>query len=418
MLRGPGRPRDRNEWRPEPRIARKLVRSWFIQGIGWYARDEVLARVGVEAAFVLGLLLSGWPPWTVAVTWVGFHTALWFLLYGGFLRAWIVFGVATDVDGLHGYLNRISAALQRRSSIRVAFLRGSGARDELGPQSDLDVCLVPHDRASARARGIGFLWSLRLSSVFHRRPVEARWIDYEKYIPYHIIGEAPRYLKDSPRETSEQRFSRRGFLVTFSGIDGSGKTSAARAVLDAFVARSLDAVYFYGHRQPWFRSKTGYQLSLAIVFESLWKRIGRNLPDLREFSFPRIVYDFATIVDYIYVRHRLSQTMRTGRIVLADRYIADVLDYLRSWGPLPSTLEGMLVGIASSPDVAFLFEIKPEEALNRKVEWDLQQLRIFVQEYSNLTPLLSLRILKAERPRQQIVDEVVGVLDRELRLPA
>lgn len=399
---------------PERPILKKLVRSWLIQGIGWYARDEIVARVLLEGGFLLSFVLLREPVLVILLAWLAFHTAAWFVLYGGFLRTWVVLGVATDTDRLKAYLGRLAERVRRQPSLSAAFLRGSGARGELGPRSDLDVCMVPVDRFGARVRGILFLWSVRAGALLARKPVEARWIDFAKEIPYHVIEETPVFLKVAARVSPRDALATRGLFLAFSGIDGSGKTSAAKDLVAAMQGRGIDAVYFYGHRQPWFRGRRGYNLSLAIVFESLWKRIGRTFPDLEGHRLPRTVYALTTALDYVSVRFALERTMRGSRIVVADRYVADVIAYLRSWGPLFTTVEGFLVGLSLCPDLAVLFDVGPEEALRRKGEWDVSKLNTFLREYADLAVLLGLRHVDAGGSPEHTRGQVQGLVREEL----
>lgn len=399
---------------PERPILKKLVRSWLIQGIGWYARDEIVARVLLEGGFLLALVLLREPILVVLAAWLAFHTAAWFVLYGGFLRSWVVLGVATDTDRLKAYLERLSERVRRQPFLTAALLRGSGARGELGPRSDLDVCMVPVDRFGARVRGILFLWSVRAGALLARKPVEARWIDFEKEIPYHVIEETPVFLKTPPGPLPRDALPKRGLFLAFSGIDGSGKTSAAKDLVADLQARGVDAVYFYGHRQPWFRGRRGYNLSLAIVFESLWKRIGRTFPDLEGHRLPRTVYALTTALDYVSVRLAVERTMRASRIVVADRYVADVIAYLRSWGPMFTTLEGYLVGLSPRPDLALLFDVGPEEALRRKGEWDVSKLNTFLRGYADLSVLLGLRHVDAGGTKEETRDRVRRLIREEL----
>src|SRR5712692_1034524 len=401
--------------KPEPRVVHKLLRSWLIQSIGWYALTEVVARVTLESAFVLILVILQVGILKIILAWLAFHTIVWFLFYGGFMRTWVVLGVATDVPRLRAYLTSVSEKVCQRKFARVVFLRGSAARGELNPRSDIDLCVVPQPTLRAKLGGILFWWALRADSAVRFKPLEARWIDAERYIPYHVIEEIPRFLKEpNVRPSGYQRWRSRGILMAISGIDGSGKTTAARELVSDLQGRGYQARYFYGHRQPWFNREGRPGLSLAILYESLWKRIGRTMVEWEGHRWARTSYQALTIVDYLEVRWRLSRTLQPQTIVVSDRYVADVIAYMRSWGALFVTLEGLFLSLNIEPDLPLLLEISPEDAIRRKREWDLPRLRIFAREYRDLKTLLRLVPLDASRSRAEMREALVRVIEGEL----
>src|SRR2546428_8742400 len=126
------------------------------------------------------------------------------------------------------------------------------------------------------------------------------------------------------------------------------------------------------------------EIYCAAIYESLWKRIGRSMEEWDRHRWSRTAYQGLTILDYVYVRLKLSASFKTNRIVVADRYVADVLAYMRSWGPLLASLVNLFVAMNPSPDLAVLLEIAPEQALIRKREWRLPRLRVFFREFGQL----------------------------------
>lgn len=367
-------------------LARKLLRSWLIQGIGWYAMWEVMARAVLELAVVVALAFAGWSLLGILLGWLAFHTAAWILLYGGFLKIWVLREVSIDVRRLARHLDCVSHRVSRHPSFRFVFLRGSCARGAMTGTSDIDICAVPEPGIGSRVRGILFWWGLRFESVLRRYPLEARWIDAERYLPYHVMGETPLVLKTSgPR--AGPRDPHRPTLVTLSGIDGSGKSTAAQALVASFRSQGRDAVCFYGHR---LHGGAGSGPSAAVAFESVWRRVAGKMDRLAAHPLAKALYDVATYADYLLVLGRLSKVQAPGRIVVADRYVADVIAYLRVRGPLLTTIEGLLVAAAPEPDVAFLLELPVDVARSRKAEWPLDRLEQFARAYADLKVRLQL----------------------------
>ena len=128
----------------------------------------------------------------------------------------------------------------------------------------------------------------------------------------------------------------------------------------------------------------------------------------------RTAYQALTILDYVYVRLKLSASFKANRIVVADRYVADVLAYMRSWGPLFAGLENIFVGMNPPPDLAVLLEIAPEQALIRKREWSLPRLRVFVREYDQLRERLSMVRIDASQAPERVRDAILRAAGLDL----
>jgi len=395
----------------------RLLRNWAIQSINWYALTEVLAQIVLEGGFVVLLGLLGFSLWTILVAWILFHTAAWILLYGGFMIVWKLFRLETDVARLEAYRDRVAQNVRREPSLRIVLLRGSAARGELGTRSDVDFLGVPERTLRMQVRAILYWWSLRAGAAFRLIPIEARWVDAERLVPYHVRGESPIVLKDnSAIRDLRRRLMSHGLLVVFSGIDGSGKTTSAQDLVSSLNSKGIRAVYFYGHRPAYLRG--GTHVSFAIAFKSFWRRTGRALPELEKHRRAKILFDIATLLDYIYVQWKLSHVLSPNTIVVSDRYVADVIAYLRFLGPVKESLAGLLVRYSYEPDIAMFFDISPKEALKRKQEQTPEELDKFARGYADLREILGLAAVDASRSVSEVRTQVEQIVAKELQLPS
>jgi len=389
--------------------AGRLVRNWAIQSINWYGLTEVVAQVLLEGGFVVLLWVLGLSPWIILAGWLLFHTAAWIFLYGGFMIVWKLLRIETRVARLEAYRDRIGRKVRMEPSLRLVLLRGGAARGKLSERSDIDLLGVPEKSVAMKARGILSWWALRAWAALHRIPIEARWVDAERLVPYHVVGESPIVLKDS-REVRDvrRRLATHGLLVAFSGIDGSGKTTAARDLVASLNSKGLRAEYFYGHRPAYLRG--GTQISFAIAFKSFWKRTGHSLPDLEKHGWAKMLFDVTTLLDYVYVQWKLSRILRPNTIVVSDRYVADVIAYLRFLGPVKESLAGLLVRYSHEPDIAIFFDISPSAALSRKQEQTPAELEKFMRGYADLRQVLGLAAVDAALSISEVrmrVEEIV-----------
>ncbi|GEM_PF-2766358 len=405
---------NRDQWRrpigTESRF-HKLVVAWTMQYMGWFSLREAGARILLEATVTAAFLIIGFAPLVVLLGMLVVHTILWFVFYGGFAKLWGLLAVSTDLPHLEGYLQDLHAWARRQRTFRSIFIRGSAASGEWNELSDIDLLLVP-GRASVLA--IPRLWALRAASLLRRLPLEAWWMDQERYVRYRVQGASwrPLFERSEPPRVLADRLRSRGVLITLSGMDGSGKTTAADRLVADLRARGFNTAYFYGHRLSY--QEEGEHLSVAIAFRSFWRHVGRDLPELERHPFAKAVFDLCTLVDYLRVRWRLSSVLKPGTIVVTDRYVADVVAFLRFLGPVRGSVEGLLVGTSIEPDISFFFQIDPEVAFSRKQEQTLDELRRFAEAYSGLEDVLGLERVRAGGLVEEVQSELRTSLERKL----
>src|SRR3989441_183350 len=304
---------DRDRGRPERPTWRVLLGSWLLEGVGWFALAESLGRTIVEGFVILLLWVSGLSFALIVLAWLLYHTAAWFLLYGGYAKIRSMREGSSPLNRLYRYRDGVIEAVRRSRSIRVAVLYGSAAREQMNERSDVDLMLVPE---RPRIGGVLFVWGLRLASVLRRMPLEVSLMDVDRYVA--LRQRHPTVvLKDVlNRVPGREQLASLGVLLTISGIDGSGKTTVAKEIVRTLQGQGLSATYFYGHR-PFFRGGLR-SLSPALAFKAIWRRIGNSPENLRSFPAAKFLLDLLTVVDYIGVQSRLARQPMPGSVVGVD----------------------------------------------------------------------------------------------------
>jgi thymidylate kinase len=165
----------------------------------------------------------------------------------------------------------------------------------------------------------------------------------------------------------------RRLLVCFIGVDGSGKSTMARALTDSIRERGQRCRYVYGGFTSSFTIfRSAVALARALVFRGdrhmesspTKGRIVRN-PHLSA------AYQYLALSDYIFQAwFRIKLPLVLGWNVVCDRYIYDLvasvgllLDY-----PLDRTL-GLLrrcLAFVPAPDLVFLLDLPEALAYQRK----------------------------------------------------
>jgi len=140
---------------------------------------------------------------------------------------------------------------------------------------------------------------------------------------------------------------RRGLLVVLEGIDGSGKTTQARALLRRLRRRGFRAAFF---REP-TRGRWGREIKrLAVRADSLTPEGELDLfvKDRRE-----------------NVEKNLRPAVRSGRIVVLDRYYFSTMAYQGAKGIDVGRIRRMNEAFALAPDLVLVLDVDARAGLAR-----------------------------------------------------
>lgn len=159
----------------------------------------------------------------------------------------------------------------------------------------------------------------------------------------------------------------KSLLITFTGIDGSGKSTISKALVEKLKTSNIDARYLW-----WFEAEN-----------SLFRRILRNFSGqknekktvkkkkLPESSFIKTLYQYMVLLDY--QRQTIFKVwlpLYLGKTIVCDRYIYDiVVSFAMEFGYSKEKAKEMLSflrSISPAPDIEFYVDISPQIALSRK----------------------------------------------------
>lgn len=168
--------------------------------------------------------------------------------------------------------------------------------------------------------------------------------------------------------------SARPFLITFSGIDGAGKTTQIERLSARLSAQGYRVASFTFWDQvavlPGLR--TGFSSSVGRRPDVGAAGIAKNNKHVRTWYLSAVrsaLYAF----DLARLRY-LSRRLHTREydVVIFDRYIYDQLATLYSQHALSQAYIRFLLRLAPRPDLAFVLDASPKEAFLRKPEYPLQ----------------------------------------------
>ena len=194
-----------------------------------------------------------------------------------------------------------------------------------------------------------------------------------------------RYLTDVIRDLIHNR----GIIVTFSGVDGAGKSTILESVRQSLQMKYRQRVVVLRHRPsllPILSSiRYGKQNAERKTTEVL-PRQGKNNSKISSlFRFAYYYLDYLLGQFYIYFRY----TFR-GYTVLYDRYYFDfIIDSKRSNIVLPKSFLKLFYYFLFKPNVNVFLYAAPEIILSRKRELSSEDIQSLTAEYRELFDELS-----------------------------
>ena len=140
---------------------------------------------------------------------------------------------------------------------------------------------------------------------------------------------------------------RSGLLIVLEGIDGSGKTTQARALLRRLRRRGRKAVFF---REP-TRGRWGREIKRLAV------RAGSVTPEEELALFVKDRREN--------VARNLGPALRAGRVVVLDRYYFSTMAYQGAKGIDIGRIRRMNEAFAVAPDLVVILDVDARAGLAR-----------------------------------------------------
>lgn len=204
---------------------------------------------------------------------------------------------------------------------------------------------------------------------------------------YNILKNRILYVVD----TFKTMINKKGFLVTFSGVDGAGKSTIISIVKEKIEKQLRKKVVVLRHRpgvlpilSAWTKGKEEAERQAANTLP----RQGNNSNMVS--SLVRFLYYY---VDYLLGQYVIYfKYILRGYVVLYDRYYFDFInDSKRSNIQLPSKIVFLGYYLLMKPKYNFFLYAEPETILSRKQELEKQTIIDLTDKYKTLFHKLGLK---------------------------
>ena len=224
--------------------------------------------------------------------------------------------------------------------------------------------------------------------------------------------------------------SQRSLLISFSGMDGSGKSTQIENLRSALHAAGLNThlLAFWDNVVVGVRYREGFVHKVYKSERGIGapgKPVNRRDKNMRGWHLT-LARHFLYLLDALNLCRVVAQERKRGTdVIILDRYIYDELSNLKLANPFTRAFVRALHAVVPKPDVAYLLDADPIGAYERKPEYPLEFMKKCRQAYfqlanllENLTIIPALSLPEAKAAVLRAAENKLAECGRRIALPA
>jgi thymidylate kinase len=187
--------------------------------------------------------------------------------------------------------------------------------------------------------------------------------------------------------------SRRSLLISFSGLDGSGKSTQIANLREFLHGRGLttnllafwdDVVVLSRYREGFVHKVYGSEKGIGAPD----RPVNRRDKNVRKW-YLSIARHGLYLLDALHLVKVIAKARRSGAdVVIMDRYIYDELANLPLSNWFTRLFIRMVAAFVPKPDVAYILDADPDAARARKPEYPVDFMRLCRSAYMQLAQML------------------------------
>lgn len=224
--------------------------------------------------------------------------------------------------------------------------------------------------------------------------------------------------------------SQRSLIISFSGMDGSGKSTQIENLRSALHAAGLSThlLAFWDNVVVGVRYREGFVHKVYKSERGIGapgKPVNRRDKNMRGWHLT-LARHFLYLLDALNLCRVVAQERKRGTdVIILDRYIYDELSNLKLANPFTRAFVRALHAVVPKPDVAYLLDADPIGAYERKPEYPLEFMKKCRQAYfqlanllENLTIIPALSLPEAKAAVLRAAENKLAECGRRIALPA
>ena len=212
---------------------------------------------------------------------------------------------------------------------------------------------------------------------------------------------------------------RRQLLISFSGLDGAGKSTQIENLRERLAAAGLkiklltfwdDIVVMTRYREGFVHAVYGSEKGVGAP----GKPVNRRDKNVRAW-YLTIARHALYLLDALHLRMVVKDALKSGNdVVIFDRYTYDELANLPLERPMSRAFLRTMERIAPKPDIAYFLDADPEAAHKRKPEYPVDFMHKCRAAYYRLAALLGTMTIIPPLPLAEAKLAVVTACDRAI----